>query len=251
MRIAILGTAYPFRGGLAAYNELLAQKLSALGHEVRIFTFTVQYPSWLFPGKTQYREGPPPAGLSIVRVLHAFGPLSWWRTGRQLAEFAPAIALTKFWLPVMGVSLGSALRVLRVSYPQALRLAVLDNVLPHERRPGDKLFTRYFIGSVDGAVAMSEAVAADWRQLTRKPLHQLFHPLYVHYGEAVKREEACQALGLDPSYRYLLFFGLIRSYKGLDLLLEAWQAEPCKRRRKYDSSLPVSCTSPTPSMSRS
>ncbi len=230
MRIAILGSAYPFRGGLAAYNELMAQKLLALGHEVRIFTFTVQYPKWLFPGKTQYRSEPPPEGLSIQRTLHAFGPLSWWQTGRRMAAFAPELVLTKFWLPVMGVSLGSALRVLKQLRREVLRLAILDNVIPHEARPGDRIFTRYFIGSVEGAVAMSDSVADDWQRLTYKPVLRLFHPLYTHYGEKVPRAQACQVLGLDPRLRYLLFFGLIRPYKGLDLLLQAWQSEKLQRR---------------------
>lgn len=225
MRIAILGSAYPFRGGLATYNELMARQLLAMGHEVRIFTFTVQYPSWLFPGKTQYRSEPPPADLDIQRCLHAFGPLSWVGAGRRIAAFAPELVLTKFWLPVMGVSLGSALRILKARQREALRLAILDNVVPHEARPGDRFFTRYFIGSVEGAVAMSASVAADWQRFTKKPVLNLFHPLYTNYGQRVARSEACQALGLDPELRYLLFFGLIRPYKGLDLLLQAWQSE--------------------------
>lgn len=225
MRIAILGSAYPFRGGLATYNELMAQQLVAMGHEVRIFTFTVQYPSWLFPGKTQYRSGPPPEGLEIERTLHAFGPFSWVRSAQRIAAFAPELVLTRFWLPVMGVSLGSVLRLFKARRSTALRIAILDNVIPHEARLGDRTFTRYFIGSVEGAVAMSTAVAADWQRFTQKPVLTLFHPLYTNYGQPVVREEACKSLGLDPKLRYLLFFGLIRPYKGLDLLLQAWQSE--------------------------
>lgn len=126
----------------------------------------------------------------------------------------------------MGISLGSVLRLLP---RQTKRLAILDNVIPHEARPGDKLFTRYFIGSVDGAIAMSAAVATDWQRLTQKPVRLLFHPLYDHYGTPLPRAEACTALGLDPAYRYLLFFGLIRAYKGLDLLLEAWRSPQLRR----------------------
>ena len=225
MRIAILGTAYPFRGGLAAYNERLAQELLRRGHIVEIFTFTVQYPRWLFPGKSQYREGPPPEGLRIQRVLHSVGPVSWWKAGRALAKFAPEAVLVKFWLPAMGPALGSALRVLRSYHPSTRRVAILDNLIPHEARLGDRVFTRFFIGSVDGAVAMSAAVAQDWQACTLKPLRLLFHPLYDHYGAPLPKEEACAALGLDPAYRYLLFFGLIRRYKGLDLLLQAWTSE--------------------------
>ncbi|MCX8113310.1 MAG: glycosyltransferase [Bacteroidia bacterium] len=222
MRIAIVGSAYPFRGGLAAFNERLAREFMSLGHEVRLYTFTVQYPTWLFPGKTQLRSGPPPADLDIQRTLHSIEPLSWWRTGRQLQHWEPDLVIAKFWLPVMGLSLGS---VLYLAPKTARRLAILDNVIPHERRPGDKAFTRYFIRAVDGAVAMTAAVAEEWKRLTQKPLRLLFHPIYDHYGPAVSKQEACDALGLNPAYRYLLFFGLIRAYKGLDLLLEAWLAQ--------------------------
>lgn len=226
MRIAILGSAYPFRGGLAAYNERLAAELQRVGHTVRIYTFTVQYPAWLFPGKTQYRDGAPPARLDIQRSIHSLGPLSWWETARALRRWQPELAVAKFWLPVMGVSLGSILRLL----PRyTTRLAILDNVIPHEARLGDRVFTRYFIGSVDGAIAMSAAVAEDWQRLTSKPVRLLFHPLYDHYGMPLRHEEACATLGLEPQYRYLLFFGLIRAYKGLDLLLEAWQSPRLRR----------------------
>ncbi|MCX7651977.1 MAG: glycosyltransferase [Bacteroidia bacterium] len=220
MRIAILGSAYPFRGGLAAYNERLAYELQGIGHEVQLYTFTVQYPKWLFPGKTQLRSGPPPQGLSIKRLLHSLEPLSWWRTARDMRLWRPDLVIVKFWLPVMGLSLGSVLKLL----PSPIRrLAILDNVIPHEARPGDRLFTQYFISSVEGAVAMSTAVASDWQRFTNKPVRLLFHPLYDHYGELLPKDQACEALGLDPAYRYFLFFGLIRAYKGLDLLLEAWR----------------------------
>lgn len=168
-----------------------------------------------------------------------------------MAAFAPELVLTKFWLPVMGVSLGSALRVLKGFRREALRLAILDNVIPHEARPGDRIFTRYFVGSVEGAVAMSDSVAADWRQLTLKPVLRLFHPLYTHYGEKVPRSQACQALGLDPQLRYLLFFGLIRPYKGLDLLLQAWQSEKLQRWPEVRLIIAGELYEPMQNMSRS
>lgn len=223
MRIALLGPAYPFRGGIATFNEQLAAELLAQGYEVQIFTFTVQYPAWLFPGKTQYQEGPPPP-LPICRTLHTLDPLSWLKTGQAIAAFRPDFVLTKFWLPFMAPALGSALRIARRRYPALLRLAILDNVMPHEARPGDRLFTRYFIGAIEGALAMSRTVEEDWQRLTPKPVQRLFHPIYDSYGPPLPREEACRALGLDPTCRYFLFFGLIRPYKGLDLLLEAWKA---------------------------
>ncbi|MCF0172451.1 MAG: glycosyltransferase [Bacteroidales bacterium] len=221
MKIIILGTAYPFRGGLAAFNERLARQFAAEGHEVEIFTFTLQYPGFLFPGKTQYSDAPAPADIRIRRVLNSCNPLSWIKVGRTVRRMAPDRLVIKFWLPFMAPCLGTVARMARRNGRTRV-VSVLDNIIPHEKRPGDRLFARYFARSVDGFVAMSQSVLGDTLQFdSHKPKIFCRHPLYDHYGAVAPRGEALARLGLSEENRYLLFFGLIRDYKGLDLLLEA------------------------------
>ena len=221
-KIVILGTAYPYRGGLAAYNERLAREFAARGADVSILTFTVQYPSWLFPGKTQYSTGQPPEDLRIERCVNSVNPFNWLKVARRIRRMAPDMVIVKYWLPYMAPCLGTIARACRRRGSSTRVISVLDNMIPHEHRPGDKLLSRYFCGSVDGLVAMSRSVLEDVDIFdTHKPRLLCPHPIYDNFGSPVSREEACRHLGLDTGSRYLLFFGLIREYKGLDWLLEA------------------------------
>lgn len=221
MKIIIVGTAYPYRGGLANYNERLARQFSNEGHDVEIWTFTLQYPSFLFPGKTQYSNSPAPSDLRITRCVHSCNPLNWLKVGHQLRRMAPDLLIIKFWLPFMAPCFGTIARIARKNGKTRV-ISILDNIIPHEKRIGDHAFAKYFVGAVDGFVAMSESVLNDVRTFDdRKPKAFCPHPLYDNFGATLSREEALTRLGLDTSYRYLLFFGLIRDYKGLDLLLDA------------------------------
>ena len=222
MKIVILGTAWPYRGGLAVYNERLAREFAAEGNDVTIYTFTLQYPSFLFPGKTQYSTEPAPSDLKIVRSLNSINPLSWGKTGRAIRALQPDILIIKFWLPFMAPCLGRVARIVKRGGKTKV-VSILDNIIPHEHRPGDRLFGRYFTRSVDGFVAMSDSVLEDLNQFdTVKPRVFCRHPLYDNFGAKASREEALKFLGLDSKQRYMLFFGLIRDYKGLDLLLKAY-----------------------------
>lgn len=225
MKIVILGTAYPYRGGLSAFNERLAYEYQNQGHDVEIYTFTHQYPDFLFPGKTQYSTEPAPENLKIVRKVHSYNPFNWIKIGREIARMKPDMMITKFWLPFMSPCFGTIARIVRRNKHTKL-ISILDNVIPHEHRIGDKQFVRYFIKPTDGFVAMSKSVLADLRLFTQdKPAVFSPHPLYDHYGERLSREEALSLLNLDPENHYALFFGFIRAYKGLDLLLEAFADE--------------------------
>ena len=231
MKVVILGTAWPYRGGLSAFNERLAQQYRQEGHEVEIVTFTLQYPSFLFPGKTQYSAEPAPEGLKIRRMLNAINPISWWRTGRYIKRQRPQLLVTKFWLPFMAPALGTVNRVAKSKGMR--RISILDNLIPHEKRFGDKMFARYFVGSVDGMVAMSRSVLADvdlFDSAHRKARAFCPHPLYDHYGQTLSAAEARGLMGVPAEGRYLLFFGFIRDYKGLDLLLDAMADSRVKER---------------------
>ena len=224
MRIILLGTAWPYRGGLAVYNERLAHQFQSEGHEVEIYTFTLQYPGFLFPGKTQFSSEPAPADLNIVRRVNSCNPFNWISVGREICRKAPDLLIIKFWLPFMGPCFGTIAALARRNGRTRV-VSILDNLIPHESRPGDRPFTWWFCRSVDGYVAMSQSVLGDvdrFKVNIGKPRVFSPHPLYDNFGEPVSREEGCRYLGLDPACRYFLFFGLIRDYKGLDWLLEAF-----------------------------
>lgn len=235
MKTVILGTAWPYRGGMADFNERLAHEFQKEGDELQIWTFTLQYPSFLFPGKTQYSPDPKPSDLKIERKLSSVNPFSWLRTGRQIRKEKPDLLIVPFWMPFMGPCLGTVARKARKSGIRTV--AILHNMIPHEHKPGDRILARYFTRSVDGFTALSESVLADISLFDKvKPRQFCRHPLYDSFGEHATRDESLQFLKLDPNFRYMLFFGLIRDYKGLDLLLRAYADS---RFRKMDVRLIV------------
>ena len=222
MKIIILGPAWPYRGGIAAFSERLARQYQQEGHEVELVTFTLQYPKFLFPGKTQYSTDPAPEGLSIRRMMSSVNPLSWLRTGCYIRRRRPDLVVSPFWLPFMAPSFGTALRLAKRKGMR--RVAILHNLIPHEHRFGDKPFARWFVGSNDAFVTLSRSVLEDIDRFDpqrKRPRVYSPHPLYDHYGATLERREALQLLGLPEDRRYVLFFGFIRDYKGLDLLLDA------------------------------
>ena len=221
MKICIVGPAHPFRGGLASIMETMARTFMRQGHEVWIETFTVQYPRLLFPGKSQTVATPAPDDLSIRRSVNTVWPLNWLRVGRRIARRRPDMVLMKYWTPFMAPCFGTIARmVARNGHTRTI--CQIDNVEPHERHFFDHPLNRYFLRSADGFVYMSEQVHRELREYTDAPALFSPHPLFEQFGAPLPREEACASLGLDPQLRYALFFGLIRDYKGLDMLLDAW-----------------------------
>ena len=221
MKITLLGTAYPFRGGLAAYNERLMREFQQEGHEVEIVTFTLQYPNFLFPGKTQYADWEAPRDITIKEKLNAINPFNWIKTARYIKKQKPDILIIKYWLPFMGPAFGTVAKIVRKNKHTRI-ISILDNIIPHEHRIGDKMFSKYFVSAVDAFVGMSQSVLEDLNKFTvSKPRAFNPHPLFDNFGQPVTKKEAADFLNLDAAKTYLLFFGLIRDYKGLDLLLEA------------------------------
>ncbi|MGE4586591.1 MAG: glycosyltransferase [Mangrovibacterium sp.] len=229
MQIRIIGPAYPYRGGLATYNERMAREFETLGHRVELETFRLQYPRLFFPGKTQFHEGEAPKGLSIRRTVNSINPLNWIRTGLRIGREKPDMVIVRYWIPLMAPCFGTIIRLLKRNRHSRV-ICLADNIVPHEKRPGDQLLTRYFMYSVDGLVAMSKSVCKDARSF-RPDLPVAFcpHPLFDNYGKSLSREDALAVNGMDPAFRYLLFFGFIREYKGLDLLLKAMEEPEVQR----------------------
>ena len=221
-KIIIVGTSYPYRGGLTAFNEHLARVLTSEGHDVEIYTFTLQYPDFLFPGKTQYSDGPAPTDLKIIRRVNSINPFNWLKVGKEIRRKRPDVLITKFWLPYMAPCLGTIERQVRKN-KHTLIVSILDNLIPHEKRFGDKMLVKYFVKSTDKFVAMSKSVLSDLSLFdTKKQRVFCPHPLYDNYGELLDKAEAKNLLSLEHDTHYVLFFGIIRDYKGLDLLLESF-----------------------------
>ncbi len=221
--IVIIGPAHPLRGGLASYDERLARECNSLGYRTTIYTFSYQYPGFLFPGKTQYSSEPAPADIDIKVRINSVNPLNWISVGNELKKLRPDIIIVRYWLPFMGPCLGTILRrVKRNRFTKVICIA--DNIIPHEKRPGDKLFTNYFLKPIDGFITMSEKVLEQLKSIVSdKPSRYIAHPLYDHFGNIIPREEARTFLNIGLNDRVLLFFGFIRKYKGLDILLEAFK----------------------------
>jgi glycosyltransferase involved in cell wall biosynthesis len=231
MKIISIGPAYPYRGGPASFNGRLTQQFYAEGHDVEIFTFSLQYPKLLFPGKTQYTDGPPPKDIKITRMLNSINPFNWIASGLKIKREKPDILLIRFWLPFMGPCFGTIARIVKSNRHTSV-ICIFDNVIPHEKRTGDKILTRYFTNSIDGAIVMSKTVMDDLKTFREKiPVRLSPHPLFDNYGAPVGRSLALAALNLNPDESYLLFFGFIRAYKGLDLLIEALADKRLRNRK--------------------
>lgn len=224
--IVILGPAYPLRGGgMSTFNERLAREYLTMGYRVTIYTFSLQYPSFLFPGTSQLSTEVGPADLNIKVVINSINPFNWETVGRELSSLAPDLIIVRYWLPFMGPCLGRILRLAKKNGHTRV-ICIADNIIPHEKRPGDKIFTSYFLKAPDGFITMSEKVMEDLRSFEPlKPALLMLHPLYDNFGDPVSKAEARQQLGLRVEGKMMLFFGFIRAYKGLDLLFEA-MADP-------------------------
>lgn len=217
-KIIIIGPAYPYRGGIAAFNERLANELIAEGHKVELVTFTLQYPSFLFPGKTQFSDGPAPEKLQIERMINSINPFNWLKVGKALRKKKADLIIFAFWLPYMAPTLGTIARLCKTR-----TVGLIHNLIPHEHKPGDIMFAKYFCKGIDRFVALSNSVAEDIRNIVpEKRITICPHPLYDNFGSPVSREDACAKLSINPKNKILLSFGLIRDYKGLDWLLEAF-----------------------------
>lgn len=219
--IVIIGPAHPLRGGLATFDQRLCKQFNDEGHTCCIYSFSLQYPSFLFPGTTQYSSEPAPTDIEIYSVINSCWPLNWLQIGNALQRIRPDIIVVRYWLPFMGPALGTILRRAKKNRHTKV-IAITDNVIPHEKRPMDVSFTKYFLKSCDAFITMSDKVMNDLRRFEpTKPAKEVRHPLYDNFGEPVSKEEARKKLGIDVNEKIILFFGFIRNYKGLDILFEA------------------------------
>ena len=244
MRIVIIGTAYPLRGGIAHYVALLSQTLIRRGHDVKIITFSRQYPKFLFPGKSQEetvdsgkwivnnntKSSPSiihfPLSTPAEQVIDSINPLTWRKAGAVAAAFKPDLILFKYWIPFFapayGVIARTAKRITRKLGKECKIAFIADNVLPHEKRPGDLMLTKFAFRAVDYFIVQSDAVERDLKSLDRHAKFiRLDHPVYENFGSRSDRSEARRKLSIPDDAPVILFFGYIRKYTGLDILLRA------------------------------
>ena len=223
MNIIIIGPAHPLRGGgITTFNERLARQFQHEGHHTTIYSFSLQYPGFLFPGKSQFTNEPAPKDLNIHTRVNSVNPFNWLSVGNEIRKLNPDIVIVRYWIPLMGPCLGTILRIIKKNKHTRV-ICIADNIVPHEKRFGDKSFTSYFIKPVDAFITMSEKVLADLRSFTSKKALLVPHPLYDNFGEKISKAEARKKLGIGNEALVILFFGFIRKYKGLDILLDAME----------------------------
>ena len=227
-KLVIIGPAWPLRGGLSAFDEKLATQFTEKGIQTRIDTFSLQYPSILFPGKSQYTTDPKPNNVNIEVCINSINPFNWIKIGLKLYREKPDLIIVRFWIPFLAPCLGTILKIAKKNkYTKVI--SIVDNMIPHEKRIGDRLLTNYFVKTVDGFIAMSEKVKNDIKTFSHKPVSISPHPIFNHFGDPITKLEARLQLGLPKEDKIILFFGYIRKYKGLDLLIHAMANEAIKK----------------------
>ena len=220
MKIAVLSCFYPYRGGISQFNACLYEELSK-NHIVKAFNFKRQYPEFLFPGKTQLvTKDDEAVPVESVSLLDTANPFTYVSTFKAIREWNPDALIVRYWMSNFAPSLGYVTRRMK---KHCKVISILDNVVPHEPHFFDTPLTRYFLKGSTGSVTLCEAVSKDLLKIRPDARYTVIqHPLYSHFGEKKPRKEAEEKLGLAPGKKNLLFFGLIRTYKGLDILLEAF-----------------------------
>ena len=229
LKIFIIGPAFPLRGGPAQFNENLCLELNKEGHDAQIISYKLQYPNFLFPGSSQFeKSGSAPQDIKIHTILNTINPFNWLMVARFIRKQKPDFILFRYWLPFFGPCLGTIGKLVRSNTKV---LALTDNIIPHEKRIGDHIFTKYFVKHCDGFIAMSKVVLNDISIFTQN-LNKAYspHPMYQNYGDPISIDLARKKLNLNPQDKIILFFGLIRHYKGLDILLEAIAAPEIKNQ---------------------
>lgn len=226
--VVFLGPSYPYRGGIASFTERLAKEFNERGFHTELYTFSLQYPSFLFPGKTQFSDAPPPLNLTIKQKVNSINPFNWIKVGLELKNKKPDFIIVRYWIPFMGPCLGTILRyVAKNKYTKIICIA--DNITPHEKRIGDSLFTRYFIKPIHAFIALSNEVITDMNTLRIKQQKVMLpHPVFDHFGKKISKEDALDKLNITNKNGLILFFGFIRQYKGLDLLIKAMSDQRIK-----------------------
>jgi glycosyltransferase involved in cell wall biosynthesis len=219
MKITIISPVYPYRGGIADFSGLLYKHLSEL-HEVNVITFSRLYPSFLFPGKTQFTNDPNENNVSSEKLIDSINPISWFRAGKKIKESKPDIIIIAYWMPFFAFCYGVIAKLIKQNKRTKVVL-LCHNVLPHEKKFYDKTVTKFLFNKADYFVLLSKYSQSELNKIIPEANYKvLFHPLYSVFGSSIGKNEAQIKLHI-PAGKTILFFGIIRDYKGLDILIEA------------------------------
>ncbi len=223
----LIGPAFPLRGGIANFNQSVARALKKKNISSEIISFTLQYPSFLFPGKTQYENGDAPENVDIKELINSINPISWIKTAKYIRKTDAATIVFNYWMPFFGLCYGMIIRLLRRK--SIKKIALCHNIIPHEKRLPDNFLNRFFLKKCDGFITLSKSVLKELSLFTTSNNKKFTpHPIYDIFGPIVSKEKSIEKLKLDPTKKYLLFFGLVRKYKGLDLMLKALASDKLK-----------------------
>ena len=219
-KIIIVGPASPLRGGISDFNEALAKSLTVNGYLVEIISFSLQYPKFLFPGKSQNRvEQTENFKFKISPLINSINPISWWRTVKYIKRENPSKVFIRFWMPFFAPCLGFIGGYLKRNKIPVY--GIVDNAIAHEKRLGDAILVNYFLNKCKSHFTLSEKVKKDIYKINNSvSVESLFHPIYNTYSKITDKDSALKRLNLKEG-KYILFFGLIRKYKGLDLTIRA------------------------------
>lgn len=234
MKITILSAAYPLRGGISHFVGLMYKELSK-EHSVNIITFKRQYPSLFFPGKSQSESGDTVEKIPSEVLVDSINPFNWIKVGKKIKKDSPDLLIYKYWMPFFGPCFGTVSKIVKKNGKTKI-LTICDNVIPHEKRPGDKAITKYFFRFVDYFIVMSKSVQKDLLKLKPGAKNKFLpHPVYSNFGGPVDKSAARKFLALSEAEKLILFFGFIREYKGLDVLLAAMkilsEARPSEKEK--------------------
>lgn len=230
MRVILIGPAHPLRGGIANFNQALCSAFVKMNKYASIESYSLQYPNFLFPGKTQFEEGDPPTDISITSNINSINPITWFKVAKRIKKAAPDYVIIHFWMPFFAPTLLNITRIIK-KRTNIKVIVIVHNAIPHEKRLGDAFLTKRFFSQCDGFITMSKTVLADVNSIVPKTDKLCIpHPIYNIFGEKINRKKAINKLHLKEEERYLLFFGIIRRYKGLDLLLKAMGDERIKKQ---------------------
>ena len=214
--VVLVGPVSPYRGGIADTNNSFVKTLIAQNEEVIVFSFSLLYPKAFFPGKTQFSDSPTKNDFTTYREINMLNPLTWWKTAKHIKKIQPSLVIFRYWTPWLALCYRTIASQIRCK-----KIAWIDNVLPHERKLADKVLLGSFLEGIDEILSMSKKVTDALKEQSNKPIHTYFHPINTQLTKPIKKAEALVALGLDDALEYILFFGLIRPYKGLDLLIKS------------------------------